>query len=494
MLTPCCAPELPAPQPQDTWLHRLIFVDLETTGAALGRDRITEIGLVWYSANHGWQAASSLVNPGIRIPSNISQLTGISNEMVADAPAFSKLSSTVQTLLQDRIIVAHNVRFDYGFLSRELARCNQVLGQRHLCTVRLSRLLQPEFDKHNLATLVQRWQLRLDNHHRALDDAMALAQLWGHWQQRFGYDCLAAQVNKAIREVHLPPQLNLQDLTQLPDGPGVYFFYGDNDSLLYIGKSIELRTRVFSHFSDALHNSKEAQIVQQTKRIDYTACAGDMGAQLLESRLIKQHQPLYNRQLRRRKVLLSWQLNADPDGYLTPALVPFDSIPVEQAHHCYGLFTKAADALKALEGISKKNQLCSIKMGLEQRHGPCFRYQLKQCSGACCGEESAERFNMRLKLALSSLEIAWWPFDGALGVHEHHTRSDQHQWHLLYQWRYLGSYDVIPETAMLFELAHQTPFDVDSYKILQRLLPGLRPSQVQVIPLPSLKSDDGSTR
>lgn len=484
MLTPKATPNLPLPEPEDHLLEQLIFVDLETTGAALGRDRITEIGLVWFSPEAGWQSASSLVNPHIHIPANISQLTGISNEMVANAPTFSELHKPLQVLLKGRVIVAHNVRFDYGFLSRALARCDQVLGQRHLCTVRLSRLLQPEFDKHNLATLVQRWQLTLNNHHRALDDAMVLAQIWGHWQQHFGHQSLNTLVNKAIREVHLPPQIDLQELNTLPHGPGVYFFYGDNNSLLYIGKSIELRTRVFSHFSDALHNSKEAKIVQQTRRIDYIACAGDLGAQLLEARLIKHDQPIYNRRLKHNAPLLCWQLHADSDGYLQPTLTPFADIPMEQAHQCFGLFSKAADARKALEGICRKKQLCSIKTGLEQRSGPCFRYQLNQCPGACCGEESAERFNIRLKLALSTLEIARWPFDGALAVQEHNEDNALQQWHLLYQWRYLESSEAIPDTHRLQTLIRQTPFDIDSYKILQRLLPGLKPSQARVIQLP----------
>lgn len=486
MLTPQAIPDLPLPTADDHWLQELIFIDLETTGAALGQDRITEIGLVWFSPQAGWQEASSLVNPQIRIPENISQLTGITNEMVAQAPVFNELHTALLALLKNRVIVAHNVRFDYGFLSRALARCGQVLSQRHLCTVRLSRLLQPEFDKHNLATLVQRWQLTLQNHHRALDDALVLAQLWGCWQQRFGSQTVAIQTSKAIREVHLPPRLDRQDLNTLPDGPGVYFFYGEQNNLLYIGKSIELRTRVFSHFSDALHNSKEAQITQQTRRIDYTACAGDLGAQLLEAQLIKQHQPIYNRQLRNRAPLLSWQLTQDPEGYLRPTLVPFDQIPMTKAHKSYGLFSKATDARKALEGICRKRQLCSRKTGLEHGEGPCFHYQLDQCAGACCGEENSERFNMRLKLALSSLEIARWPVEGVLAIYERNDMNTLQHWHLLYQWRYLASSDTIPSAHKLAELISQTPFDIDCYKILQRLLTGIKPSQARVIPLPDL--------
>ena len=484
LLTPTHLPDLSSPHQEDQWLEKLLFVDLETTGARAGFDRITEIGLVWYSVSEGWQSASSLVNPDMRIPDNISQLTGISNTMVKDAPPFAELLTPLQALLKDRVIVAHNVRFDYGFLSREMARCDQLLGQRHLCTVRISRLLQPEQEKHNLAILVKRWGLTLNNHHRALDDALALAQLWLSWQQHFGAAALNQLVPKAIREVHLPPHLNQQDLSRLPEGPGVYLFYGDNDNLLYIGKSISLRARVFSHFSEALHNSREARMVQQTRHIDFICCAGDLGAQLLESQLIKQRQPIYNRRLRGSRDLHSWQLKPDVDGYLVPELVAFDRVPLNQISLCYGLFSKPSDARKALEGITTKSRLCKVKTGLEQRNGACFGWQLKQCDGACCGAESAERYNLRLQLAFSSLEIARWPFDGALCIAEHSDINDRHQWHLLYQWRYLGSTERSDQCDELLKKAESTAFDMDTYRILQRQLRHIKPEQAQVIPVP----------
>lgn len=475
------ASDLHARPAHTDWLSKLIFVDLETTGTALGYDRITEIGLVWYCEEQGWQSASSLVNPGIRIPPAITELTGISDAMVASAPSFADLHEALLALLKGRILVAHNVRFDYGFLSRELARCDKVLGQRHLCTLRLSRLLEPDQIKHGLATLAERWQLKLDNHHRALADAKALAHLWLCWQQQFDYELLDGFVRKAIREVHLPPQLELGDLTGLPDGPGVYLFYGEDQNLLYIGKSIDLRSRVFSHFSDALHNSKEAKMVQQTRRIEHICCAGDLGAQLLESRLIKERSPLYNRRLRRKQQMQTWQLEADEEGFLRPVLIPLGDVPASEIHRCYGLFSKAPDASRALQGIVKKNRLCLARTGLEQRQGPCFGYQLKQCAGACCGEESAERYNLRLRMALGSLEIAWWPFEGALCVKEHSDINRCTQWHLLHHWRYLGSFNRKPGARQLKAAINGDDFDLDTYKILQRQLRQLKPDQVSVL-------------
>ncbi|MBY4675880.1 exonuclease domain-containing protein [Marinobacterium arenosum] len=478
---------LPPPAADDLWLAQLIFVDLETTGASLSHDRITEIGLIWYDREQGWQQWQSLVNPGLRIPPAIQQLTGISDAMVADAPPFAELAEQVQTLLNGRVIVAHNVRFDYGFLSRELARCQRVLGQRHLCTVRLSRALQPEEHKHNLATLIRRWDLQLGQHHRAMDDAAALAQLWGRWQQRFGAQLIDQQVKQAIREVHLPPQLARSDLLHLPDGPGVYLIYGDNDSLLYVGKSVDVRSRVFSHFSGALSNSRELKLVQQTRHIECRPCAGELAALLLESELIKQLQPIYNRRLRSKQELFCWRLQADGDGYLVPTLCSFEQIPADQLQQCYGQFSKASDAKKALQGLVKKHQLCEIRSGLTGGSGPCFGRQLKRCKGACVGAEPADSYNLRLQLALSGMAVARWPFDGPISIHEQNDDNGLHCWHLVHQWRYLGNTEEFDQIEPLLAAADDdngVRFELDNYRILQRELRKLTPAQLQVWPEP----------
>ncbi|MCV6590632.1 MAG: exonuclease domain-containing protein [Marinobacterium sp.] len=486
-LHPSSLPDFSTPVNTNHCLHTLIFIDLETTGAVPHRDRITEIGLVWYDQETGWQQASSLVNPGRPIPASISRLTGITDAMVNDAPTFKQLMPALLKLIRGRILVAHNVRFDYGFLSRELARCNQALGQRHLCTVRLSRQLEPEQDKHGLAVLAHRWQLTLNNHHRALADAQALAQLWCRWLQHFDTEHFNQLVKQCIREVHLPPHMQLTDLIALPDGPGVYLFYGEpregESNLLYIGKSIDLRGRVFSHFSEALHNSKEARMVQQTRRIESISCAGDLSAQLLEARLIKERHPLYNRQLRKKRKIFSWKLEADAEGYLHPELYPFDEIPLSEIGQCYGQFQKPADARKALEGLSKKYKLCKYRTGLEKHRTPCFGYQLKQCYGACTGEESSESYNERLRTAFSPMEIAWWPFDGALCLYEDNTFNTFSCYHVIYQWRYLGSCSLLNQATTLLDNEEQIPFDLDSSRILQRQLRHYPKQKSTVLPI-----------
>ncbi|MFJ7565331.1 PolC-type DNA polymerase III [Herminiimonas sp. NPDC097707] len=160
-------------------LHeKLIFIDLETTGANLINDRITEIGIVTVNADGGIDRWSSFVNPGRPIPSFIQDLTGISDRMVATAPTFESLADTVRERLEGGLFIAHNARFDYGFLHHALARTGHVLSTDVLCTVKLSRRFSPEEKRHNLDTLIARHGLVPEARHRALADADLLWQLW----------------------------------------------------------------------------------------------------------------------------------------------------------------------------------------------------------------------------------------------------------------------------------------------------------------------------
>lgn len=159
--------------------EKLIFVDLETTGANLVNDRITEIGIVAVHPDGAVERWSSFVNPGRPIPSFIQGLTGISDEMVEAAPSFDALANAVHERLADGLFIAHNARFDYGFLHHAFARTGHALQLEMLCTVKLSRALFPEEKRHNLDTLIVRHGLIPEARHRALADADLLWQLWG---------------------------------------------------------------------------------------------------------------------------------------------------------------------------------------------------------------------------------------------------------------------------------------------------------------------------
>lgn len=166
---------------------RLIFIDLETTGASAATDRITEIGLIEVGTS-GANRWSSLVNPGIPIPGFIQQLTGIDDAMVRDAPSFAQLQEGLLKRLTGCLFVAHNARFDHGFLRNAFAEGGHSLQCDVLCTVKLSRHLYPDESKHNLDALVARHQLRPESRHRALADADLLWQWWRKLQDEIPVD------------------------------------------------------------------------------------------------------------------------------------------------------------------------------------------------------------------------------------------------------------------------------------------------------------------
>ncbi len=233
----------------------LAFVDLETTGTLAAADAITEVGIVRVDApadGIGEPAVtewSTLVNPGIPIPPEIQALTGITNEMVRDAPSFGRIADEVAARTAGALFVAHNARFDYGFLKHAFARAERRFSARVLCTVRLSRRLFPDEPRHNLDSVIARHGLPLDGRHRALGDARVLWAFVRALYRDLAPDTIEQAARRVLRTPSLPPQLAPDAIDVLPEAPGVYLFYGLNALPLYIGKSANLRERVGAHFS-----------------------------------------------------------------------------------------------------------------------------------------------------------------------------------------------------------------------------------------------------
>jgi DNA polymerase-3 subunit epsilon len=299
----------------------IAFVDVETTGGRAALHRITEIAIIGMDAGEVQWRWSSLVNPGVRIPSGIERLTGITNEMVAEAPEFSALAPEISRRLEGRRFVAHNARFDYGFVRNEFRRIGRSFTAPVTCTVRLSRALFPDSPRHSLDAIMSRHGLECDRRHRALPDAEVLAQFWQLLLQSQSSQTLEAAIDEVSRRPSLPSHLSADLLDDLPDGPGVYRFWGESEAegetLLYVGKANNLRERVLSHFGVALRDGKAQRLAQQVRRVDWHETAGELGALLLEARWVKEQQPVYNRRLRGR----AQPQRRNSMSYATPGLL-----------------------------------------------------------------------------------------------------------------------------------------------------------------------------
>lgn len=449
---------------------RLAFVDLETTGATATVDRITEVGVVAVDLpapgsgqSPRVEAWSSLVNPGVPIPPFIQSLTGISDAMVADAPGFDHLASELASRLAGRLFVAHNARFDLGFLKNEFRRAGLPFNPQVLCTVKLSRRLFPGERRHGLDALIQRFGLTMTARHRALGDAEALWQFWQVLQSRFSQGELLAALRGVMAQPALPPHLDADILDAIPNTPGVYFFYGENDLPLYIGKSKHLRKRVLAHFSADHRHSREMSLSQQVRRIEWEETSGELGALLREAQLVKTRLPIHNRQLRRERELCSWRLT-DRQGSLVPELVWARDLELGGRETVYGLFSSQKEAVRCLRQLAETHQLCLNLLGLEasaKSGQPCFAFQLGRCRGACCGRETPAFHSARLQMALQKLAVAAWPYPGPVGLREGEMI------HVVDHWRYLGGARNEAEIEALLE-GGRPAFERDSYLLLKR--------------------------
>src|SRR5438270_4787958 len=216
----------------------LAIVDLETTGTRPAADRITEIGVVEIARFEVVSEWSTLVNPGRALPSEIQVLTGITPEMLSQAPRFADLAADLHERLARRVFIAHNARFDYGFLRREFDRAGIRFQARAVCSVKLARRLYPGERGHDLDSLIARHGIACEARHRALGDADALWQFLKIAAAEHGTDIVTVAARQIARQPTLPQHIDAAMIDEIPEAPGVYIFYGENATPPYIGKSV----------------------------------------------------------------------------------------------------------------------------------------------------------------------------------------------------------------------------------------------------------------
>jgi DNA polymerase-3 subunit epsilon len=452
----------------------LVFVDLETTGGNAAYDRITEVGLVRVKAGELVDEWSSLVNPECPIPGYIEAFTGISNQMVADAPRFAEIAAAIRLKLQGAVFVAHNARFDYAFLRSEFLKTDVNFSAKVLCTVKLSRRLFPEYARHNLDAVMERNGLTCSARHRALGDARVLHDFWSKLRREVPEPRLAAAVQTVLGAHRLPAHLPADLADELPEGPGVYRFFGEDNALLYVGRGNSLRTRVCSHFAAAGAGPKDRRLGDEVRRVDWVETAGELGAMLLEAEWLKTLKPLHNRRSKSQAQPHTLRLTTPRPPAAPPVeAAAIDGMDVGDLVQCFGVFRSERDARKALADIARAKHLCLKVLGLEDGPGSCLALHLGKCRGACIGKEPLILHDTRLQLALSSLKLKAWPFPGRIALRECQLRGDVREFartdlHVIDHWAYLGSARTEEELALLSAKDVRPAFDVDVYRILMR--------------------------
>lgn len=453
------------------------FVDIETTGCNPVVDRITEVAILSVRDGVVTERWSQLVDPGVPIPESIQALTGISNTMVQGQPRIERVAEDICERLDGVTFVAHNARFDHGFLRNALKRAGLAFRGPVLCTVKLSRRLFPQEPRHNLDALIARHSLGCGARHRAMGDAEATCEFVLKMADALGEDAIGAHIAALTRLSSLPTRIPADVLDAIPDTPGVYLFFDERDAPLYVGKSINLRTRVLSHFSADHSSPREMKIAQQTARITWEETAGELGALLREAQLVKDLVPVFNRRLRRHAELASIHWSGDPEE--APGILFGPAVAESGLNGLHGLFRSRSQAKKALLEIADENRLCPRLLGLENGRGACFRSQIGKCSGACAGKEPLLQHAARLAEALARLKLVSWPWEGPVAIRE--STADREEVHVVDRWCFLGTFRSEEELWQEDLFRTRPAFDMDTYKLLVKHL--MRTRGARVMPL-----------
>lgn len=444
--------------------QKIAFVDIETTGLSNSHNRIIEIGIIRVEDNEIVQTYHSLINPQTHLAPEIEMITGITAKDLENAPTFRNIKEEILEALIDATFVAHNVRFDYGFLKNEFKRENISFSSKQFCTVKLSRYLYPSEKRHNLDAIIERFNISCENRHRALNDAKVLYEFYQKLQQSLPTERIAEAINYCSNKPALPTKLHEEYIESLPENPGVYIFYDGQQMPLYVGKSINIKNRVLNHFSSDIHSSTEMNISQQVERIETISTAGELGALILESQLIKKLLPVYNKKSRIKHELIALQKTVNKDGYETVQMEIFQQN--DNLDSILGFFKSRKQAKTYLAELTKEYELCEKLLGLEKTKDACFAYRLGRCRGACIGKEKPLMYNMRLITAFVKTKLLPWPFQSPVIIEESSPEGSQ-EYFIIDKWCLIGSVFIDADGNKKSNLDEEIAFDLDVYKILK---------------------------
>lgn len=452
-------------------MESFVFVDIETNGGSSEHGRVIEVAVIKVQDGEIVDEYQSLVNPGSSIPYWITKLTGITNDDVAQAPYFEDIASQLYDFIDGSVFAAHNVLFDFSFLKREFAATDYRFSPKLFCTVKMSRALYPEHKGHSLQKIIERHNLSPTARHRAHDDALMLHEYVKLTIRKKGLEAFQANMQLQLKTKTLPPNVDESLILSLPETPGIYIFEDDQGTPLYVGKSVNIRTRVRSHFTNATSVAKEMKMSLQSHNVQFIQTETEIEALLLESAKVKELQPIHNRLLRRKKTQHILVKNTNDDGYMTFGIESRDLSQYNDLENVYGVFKTKNHAKVKLEEITRAYQLCPKLMGLENTKGGCFRRQLGLCRGACVGQESTESYNQRVVYALERTKIESWPYDGKISVAISSERSM-----IIDQWIPQGIYDHSADDFS--ELGNS--FDIDTYHIVRSFIRTHKPKITRI--------------
>ncbi len=375
------------------------IVDIETTGSYAAANGITEIAIHLFDGNSVTETYETLVNPGQPIPPFIQRMTGITDKMVATAPSFSQIATKVYALLQGQIFVAHNVQFDYSFIKEQLKQEGYKLQCSKLCTVRLSRQILPGLPSYSLGKLCRSIGIPLENRHRAGGDSAATALLFKRLMDADQHHHIAKSLKRNSKESILPPYVPKDHWEKLPARPGVYYFHNAKGKVIYVGKAINIRYRVNSHFSNDAPGLQKQRWIKHIYGISHTECATPLIASVLESAEIKHRWPRFNSAQKNKEDRYGIHVYEDQSGYLRLIIDKNrNTLPALQR------FYLLVEAHSRMRKLMREFNLCPILCFFQEATQSCEGIKEGYCNGACQQKESFDAYNARVRAACQQAE------------------------------------------------------------------------------------------
>ena len=373
------------------------IVDIETTGGYAENHRMTEIAIFHHDGMQITDHFHTLINPGRRVPYFITGLTGITTEMVRDAPAFQDIAKEIHGWLKDRVFVAHNAHFDYSFLKKEFDEAGISWSTKKLDTVRLGRKIIPGLDSYSLGRLAESLGISIVNRHRAGGDAEATAKIFDIFLKRDDQGVIAKALKRNSGETILPPNLPKEEFDKLPANAGVYYFHDAHGQVIYVGKAINIKKRMAGHFTGEARDWSHSNIRNEIHHISYELTGNELIALILEAQEIRKIWPKYN--LAQKNRAEEWGIYdyEDRNGFFRFAVnsISRNSKPLIT-------FTAKGLAWNFLWEKVKEFELCPKLSGLQTAKGPCYAHQSGTCKGGCEGKETAKKYNKRAQKAIDS--------------------------------------------------------------------------------------------
>jgi DNA polymerase-3 subunit epsilon len=376
---------------------KFAIIDIETTGGTSYNSKITEVAIFVHDGEKVIDTFHSLVNPEMEIPRFITGLTGITNEMVASAPLFSEIADQIFLKTIDCIFVAHNVNFDYSFIRQEFKELGIDYKRKKACTVRLSRAILPGCSSYSLGNLCSYLGIDIQGRHRAEGDAEATVKLFETLLAHDQDGIIEKSINIKSKEATIPPNLKKEIYESLPDETGVYYFLNGEGQIIYIGKAIHIKQRIYQHFTSA--KGAKLPFLNEVHDIHYTVTGSELAALLLESHEIKKHFPKYNKTQR-----ISSNFYCLYD-YVDQMDIHRLVIGKKASNLRPIMLFNSFDTVRSyLFQLMDQFNLCAKCCGIDTSSGPCYRVAEDKCQGVCCEKEGVEDYNERVEAAIQFIK------------------------------------------------------------------------------------------